>query len=112
MVWQGEGRGDDGWGDARDLCNGVWAGQANWRLPTPIELASLIDDRVGDGARIDHEAFPNWEDRFFWSATTSHDDPGDRYWAVNFDNGDIRRRFDHEHAHIRCVTEADPGPRR
>ena len=73
-----------------------------FNLPRGVELASRLDDRDGDGARIDAEAFPNWSDESHWTATVDANDDG-RHWVVDFGNGHVGPKHDHEHHRVRCL---------
>ncbi len=68
-------------------CDGMTlAGHGDWRLPTAVELMSLLDLTVlGDGALIDAAAFPNTPAAGFWSGTAW----GGTGWfvAISFSNG-------------------------
>jgi len=77
------------WFDARDTCiNKNVGGQKGWRLPSITELTSLIDPAVGipGPALQTNHPFTNVQSSFYWSATTSAEDPT-RAWDVFFRNG-------------------------
>jgi len=62
-------------------------GHSDWRLPTPAELASLVDAGLPTGARIDPKlgttaAVP------FWTGTTYVVDPNGN-WVVDFGSGAV-----------------------
>ncbi|HEY9109060.1 MAG TPA: DUF1566 domain-containing protein, partial [Roseateles sp.] len=62
-------------------------GRSDWRLPTPAELASLVDSGLATGARIDAKlgttaAIP------FWTGTTYVVDPNGN-WVVDFGSGAV-----------------------
>jgi len=59
------------------------AGHSDWRLPSRIELLSIVDYTLQEPA-IDSTAFPNTSATTFWSSTPA----GSGYaWAVSFDIG-------------------------
>jgi len=68
------------WSGAKQLC--VTAG---WRLPTRLELQSIVDIRQYNPA-IDREAFPNTPSENFWSASSDASYSG-YAWSVEFYNG-------------------------
>lgn len=42
-------------------------GHTDWRVPTTVELSSLVDNNQPLGARIDQEAFPTCPEGIFWT---------------------------------------------
>jgi len=74
LIWDSAG----GVGSAQAYCSGITlAGFSDWRLPTLIELFSLLDIGATDpgNGRI-FSLFPTPTDTFFWSATPSAGDAG------------------------------------
>lgn len=71
------------WGAAVDECDGLeLAGHDDWRLPSRIELVSLLAlDELNPA--IDEQAFPETPSDWFWSSTESATDP-DAAWYVYF----------------------------
>lgn len=68
---------------------------AGFRLPTPNELATLIDLTKQKPA-IDGQAFPDTPSALFWSALHPDD-----HFGVSFEYGDLRRGV--SEAYVRCV---------
>jgi len=77
------------WELARFLCasKGV-GGRQGWRLPTFVELTSLIDPSVGSPGPLlpPGHPFVNVESANYWSATTNALDPTSA-WRVGFEFG-------------------------
>ena len=105
LMWQ---RQDDAtgrtWDGAWDYCaNLELSGQNDWRLPTIVELMSIVDYGAISPPTIDNIAFINTRNRFYWSSTGYVSDSS-RAWAVNFFSGNVisvsKASFD---ADVRCV---------
>ncbi len=78
------------------------AGQTGWRLPSVIELFSLVDFTVSSGATIDATAFPNDPAAWFWSSTPVASTPFDA-WYVDFGSGAASSSGASGAAQVRCV---------
>jgi len=91
------------WSDALSGCEGLsWGGHEDWRLPSAMELPSIVDDRVYDSS-IDADAFPAtpWLEQYW----TSSSDTNDMTWAwfVRFytgTSGDYHKTYS---KYVRCV---------
>ena len=71
---------------ARAYCDGLTlGGLTGWRLPTVIELESIVSYGAHSPA-VDTAAFPNTPADFFWSASANSGD-ANRGWVVSFDDG-------------------------
>ncbi len=83
------------------------AGHHDWRLPSRIELVSLIDTTRTQPA-IDLKAFPGTPSDWFWTSSLAADDPN-AAWYVYFYFGypktdDMSGRFS-----VRCVRSDRPA---
>lgn len=91
--------GDDRDGDAKkytkEVNKSLRCGVGNWRLPTPVELHSIVHYGVGNPEifttfpMIDDRAFPNTPFRSFWTSSYNNTSPF-LAWAVSFEIGSIR----------------------
>ncbi len=76
------------WKKAAEACAKLRIGDhGDWRLPTRVELLTLVDDTRYSPA-IDTAFFPKCPSECFWTSTTAACSPGDCAWVVNFNNGD------------------------
>jgi hypothetical protein len=69
--------------------NSSFAGKSDWRMPSPWELATIVDyDIPSPGPAINVAIFPNTPSSFFWSGSPStyH---ADGAWSVNVGKGDV-----------------------
>lgn len=92
------------WTDARATCaNKDVGGRKGWRLPSIIELASLVDPsiRTGPTLPLDHP-FTNVQMDAYWSATTIAGNPNSA-WIVFFDTGKVLHAFKTITFHVWCV---------
>jgi hypothetical protein len=116
LVWQ-RGVGAQGvpWSEARTYCSGlVLAGHRDWRLPSRVELVSLIDltrsmELPSPTPAIDMAAFPETREDWFWSSSLKAGDP-ESAWYVYFYFGYIDTDAVRSPADARCVRTGLPGP--
>jgi hypothetical protein len=91
LVWQREvPDGSYTWTEANDFCRRLPLGGGGWRLPSRIELVSLVDfAKAAPGPTIDLTAFPNTPPEVFWSASMVAATVGDTpfAWYVLFATG-------------------------
>jgi hypothetical protein len=71
-----------GWADAQALCSGLTLAGGGWRLPTRIELLSIVDF-TNPNPLIDLRAFPGTPQARFWTSSPVADEPSNA-WAVDF----------------------------
>lgn len=88
LVWQRTvAPGTYTWDQAKQYCaNLVLAAHSDWRLPTRIELVSLVDFTKSNPA-IDSTAFPNTPSNWFWTSSPEAGNPTLAAWFVHFVNG-------------------------
>ncbi len=114
LVWQRDvPSGGYTWQEAKDYCASLSLGGRGWRLPTRIELVSLVDFTKADpGPTIDTTAFPNAPSNWFWSSSL-WDGPAPAAWYVNFLYGNTRYAEMDNPYQVRCVegstADATPG---
>lgn len=65
----------------------TFAGYSDWHLPNIKELASITEDACSSPS-INENVFPNTDNQFYWSSTTSSRN-GLESWALNFNIGGI-----------------------
>lgn len=80
-------------------------GPGPWRLPTKIELESLIDVTVSPAF---DQLFATYPTDFFWSASPSPNPDGLKLaWAVDFSEGYTYASGRYKAARVRCVSSQD-----
>jgi hypothetical protein len=92
------------WNDAVAACRNLrLAGYDNWRLPSAIELLSIVDYGKAQPA-IDQSVFPNTPSYPFWTSSTTPS-AGPNYWVVLFDDGRAipEGAFTQMYSYARCV---------
>jgi hypothetical protein len=80
-----------------------FAGYTDWRLPTAIELHSLV--RTDSHPTICNEAFPNAPEAMIWSSTLV-DEGGREAWNVYFGTGSMGSNDRDNHYAVRLVRTA------
>ncbi len=96
------------WSSADNYCkNSNYADKDDWRLPTPKELLSIVDNSKFDPA-IDTEYFPDTPNEWFWTSAdfvSTDEKDKDKKWFVQFDKGFLshKQKDVSEQMHVRCV---------
>lgn len=98
------------WADAKALCKAATiGGYTDWRMPTRIELLSIVDFSKAQPA-IDGAAFPACESSGYWATTPAPDNPN-YYATIDFELGYGYADVSGELHFVRCVRgtpNADP----
>jgi hypothetical protein len=101
-------------GAAADYCSANrTGGYADWRLPTALELVSIVDFTVGSpGPTIDAVAFPGTPPEYFWTSMNFNGGgTAPSGWLVGFESGvtyyDISGGSDK--FRVRCVRAPAPA---
>jgi len=92
------------WEDAVNYCeNLTYAGYSDWRLPTPQELLTIVDNNKHKPA-INTTYFPNTPSGKFRSSST-YRDSSCHAWCVDFDEGAVTERYCdcNDSINVRCV---------
>jgi hypothetical protein len=93
------------WDDAKRYCACLrLAGERDWRLPSRIELVSLVDfNRVSPS--LDGQIFPETTDENFWTASPVGINPGLVYLVFFLNGHTTYSQFDYEYR-TRCVRSS------
>ncbi len=90
------------WAQAKAYCAGWSLSGGGWRLPTRMELLSIVDATRINPA-IDPSAFPSTPPQLFWSSSP-YVGSSDSAWTVPFAGGGSYYGEDARNAHrVRCV---------
>jgi len=76
------------WANAVGHCEKLSLDEGTWRLPTRIELGSIVDYEKATPPAVDAKAFPKVPPFGFWTATVNAAN-GDQAWFVSFGSGNI-----------------------
>lgn len=77
------------WADAKAYCASLsLSGFKDWRLPSRIELVSIIDFTIAKpGPVLDSTAFPGAPNTIFWTSSPQALYETTSAWYIEFDNG-------------------------
>ncbi|HOW51241.1 MAG TPA: DUF1566 domain-containing protein [bacterium] len=88
------------WEEAFSYCeNLAYAGQSDWHLPTPHELASLVNYQ---SSNIYVSAFPDTPQDAFWCSLPTADGENTA-WVVEFSEGNVFISATDAKRYVRCV---------
>lgn len=93
------------WFEARSYAASLCLdGKTDWRLPTLIELESLLDRTKArsDGRPFVREEVPFGDNLSYWSSTT-FEGQTKAAWIVAFDGGYVLSYYKTNLYHVRCV---------
>jgi hypothetical protein len=115
LAWQAEldeGPGESGgftWQEALDHCDALeLGGHDDFRLPTRLELVSILDVTTNDPA-IETEAFPGTPPTPHWTASTPASDE-DQAFRLDFGLGGTSSGSKDAEQAVRCVRNHDQPP--
>lgn len=106
---------DPTWGcsalNAANAGNG-YAGIATWRVPTRMELETLVNHDTTAAPRAFNTAFPATEISgvAYWTSTPYAPNSGTRAWTVEFFNGSSFQALKSDTDHVRCVSGSINNP--
>jgi hypothetical protein len=107
LVWQRDvSENTCSWTEANDYCSSLPLAGGGWRLPTRIELVSLVDfTKAAPGPTIDEAAFPNTPSEEFWSSSlVAETVAGTTFaWYVYFSSGATSEYELFVKSRVRCV---------
>lgn len=90
LMWQQSSFGPSTWSQALAHCPTLTlGGHTDWRLPTRIELLSLVDYSVtfGTTLMVNSTYFPSLADAYYWTSTVRASAPSAEACIVNFTQG-------------------------
>ena len=94
------------WAEATSRCACLTlGGHQDWRLPTRMELVSIVDF-TRDSPAIDPDAFPGTPPQWFWTSSRRAEDPA-LAWYIYFETGFTNFVEQDQRYWVRCVR--DPG---
>jgi hypothetical protein len=105
LVWQRAL--DEGmytWAEATSRCACLsLGGHEDWRLPTRMELVSIVDF-TRDSPAIDPVAFPQTTSEWFWTSSRRADDPS-LVWYIYFETGFTNFVDEDQRYRVRCLRD-------
>lgn len=96
-------------GSAQRYCDRLsQGGYTDWRVPSVLELQSLVDYTVFLGPMINSIAFPFTPADFFWASSDNAASPN-YAWGVDFRGGSTQMREGNSSGYLRCVRGSYPS---
>ena len=109
LEWDPSASTEKAWKDAVAHCDGrVYAGKSDWRLPSVVELASLVDYGTwppGGETAVDQAHFSLTKAMYHWTSTAIPGVAG-KGWAIDFGHGNFAPASGGEVLQVRCVRGA------
>ena len=105
LEWQYESPGEMSWPKALQYANSLSLnGKTDWRLPTVLELETLLDRSVlyYELRPIMRKEVPFRDTLSYWSCTTFGDHTHNA-WIVMFDGAYVLSYYKSNSYHVRCV---------
>lgn len=104
LTWQRDQSAPKTYADAKKYCEDlVVGGESNFRLPSRIELVTLLD--LEKTPRIDTAAFTGTTGGPYWTSSEVRpfDATSPSYWVVDFADGHVKKSAATNLASVRCV---------
>jgi hypothetical protein len=98
------------WQEAKSYCENLSLADRRWRLPTKIELESLLDLRPSVAA-LDADLFFVTPLELHWTASSLPRPEDEQAYTVNFMLGYVAGTSKSMPAYVRCVHSADAPPK-
>ncbi len=95
------------WADAQQVCTGLSQGTVSWRLPSRIELVTLLDLDPSKGKKVD-AVFKTAEGIQYWTTSEVRPDVDGvrKHWTVDFSNGGLgQQNINEGQAGVRCIRD-------
>jgi hypothetical protein len=112
LLWQKSDYGYANWADANSYCaNLALGGQTGWRLPTLMELISIVD--FGAITPAINTTYFSKAQYYYWTSTPYTSDPAFT-WTVDFDRGNADHTYNNGTSYqhfVRCVLGAQATQR-
>ena len=90
------------------LNSSQFGGYSDWRLPTIMELAFLVDRNSYNNPSINTTYFPNTQSSSYWSSTTRAGYPNDA-WSIDFLSGYVSSDLKSHSYYVRAVRSGQCG---
>lgn len=104
LTWQQATGAKSDWATAKSYCQTLNLGgfASGWRLPTKIELQSIVDYAAKSSPSINTSAFPGTQATVYWASSPFTPDLHN-VWAVFFDEGNTTVEDKTSMNLVRCV---------